>query len=90
MRNVKYNYLKISCFFGVLFSFTIDTIADDNPEATDRKAQFYSNQESGAGDVPGQQCINYLNAPLDNGRTRGWNQEQTTSQMVQHFLLQLA
>ena len=74
MRNVKYNYLKISCFFGVLFSFTIDTLADDNPEATDRKAQYYTNQESGAGDVPGQQCINYLNAPLANGRPRGWNQ----------------
>ena len=90
MRNVKYNFLKISCFFGVLFYFTIDAIADDNPEATDRKAQFYSNQESGAGDVPGQQCINYLNAPKKMGNLEDGIKEQTISQMVQHFMLPLA
>ena len=74
MRNVKYNFLKISCFFGVLFYFAIDTMADDNPEENDRRAQWNTAQESGAGNVPGQQCINYLNAPKKNGQPRGWNQ----------------
>ena len=74
MRSAKYNFLKISCFFGVLFYFTIDTMADDNPEENDRRAQWNTAQESGAGNVPGQQCINYLNAPKKNGQPRGWNQ----------------
>ena len=59
MSKLIRNYFAILAMFAQLL-YSMVVLSDDNPEENDREAAWQAEEDSGANDVIGQQCNDYI------------------------------
>ena len=77
MSNFMRNYFVILVMFAITFSYSTVLLSDDNPEENDREAAWQAEEDSGANDVIGQQCNDYISG---KGWVRGPNYKSDGSE----------
>jgi len=77
MSNLIRNYFAILAMFAITFLYSMVVLSDDNPEENDREAAWQAEEDSGANDVIGQQCNDYISG---KGWQKGLNYKSNGSE----------